>query len=110
MGETGDEFTEAVAAHTPLFWGLSVLLYGIGDTATTTVGIVTGTGKEAGPLAAGALASYGLPGLLGLKLASMLAFYLAWRAARPPGRVAVPLALVVVGAAVTVWNGVVLVT
>ena len=51
----------------------------------------------------------GLPGLVGLKLLTLLAFYLLWRAVRTPGRVAVPLSLLTVGVAVTLSNLVVIV-
>ena len=87
-----------------LLWLSAVLLYGVGDTATTFWGLsVEGVG-EAGPIAAFLFESYGLYSFLGVKLAVFGLFYAVWLAVRTPARVAVPLALVVVGGVVTSWN------
>ena len=91
-------------------WLVVLLGYGLGDLGTTLVGLSTGRGAEAGPLAAGLVAELGLPALVVLKLTSLVTFYLAWRLIARPFRVAVPLAVAGVGVVVTVWNVVVLVT
>lgn len=91
-------------------WAVALLGYGVGDLATTLVGLSTGRGAEAGPVAAELVAAFGLPALVVLKLSSFLAFYLSWRLLARPFRVAVPLAVAGVGVVVTGWNVVVLLT
>ena len=87
-----------------LLWLTAVLLYGVGDTATTFWGLsVDGVG-EAGPVAVFFFETYGLYSFLGVKLAVFAVFYAVWLGVRTPGRTAVPLALVVVGGVVTSWN------
>ncbi|MFC7227682.1 DUF5658 family protein [Salinirubellus salinus] len=85
-------------------WVVAVLAYGAGDTLTTWVGLRSGRGAEAGPLAAPLVETYGILGLVGLKVVTLALFYLTWRVARPPARVAVPLAVALVGVGVTAWN------
>jgi hypothetical protein len=94
--------------HQRAVWLVALLAYGVGDLATTTVGLSLGRVAEAGPLATRTLARWGWPGLVGLKSAVLAGFFLLWYAVRTPGRVAVPLALAVVGVCVTVWNVVVI--
>ena len=89
-------------------WLLAVLGYGIGDLGTTLVGLSTGRGAEAGPVAAELVAGFGLLGLFVLKLATFGTFYLSWRLVSPTIRVAVPLAVAIVGLLVTGWNVLVL--
>lgn len=96
--------TRELAEQEGRIWIAALALYGVGDTATTVVGLASGRGAEAGPVAAGLIESHGYPGLFLLKAVTFGAFFLLWRLARTPGRVAVPLALVVVGAFVTTWN------
>lgn len=110
MATSLDAAVAALDARWRALWLVAVASYGVGDAATTTVGLWTGAGAEAGPLATALVVRYGLAGLFGLKVGSLLVFYLLWRLAPAPARVAVPLALAVVGVAVSVWNGVVLVT
>jgi hypothetical protein len=90
-------------AERPL-WVAAVLLYGVGDTATTFWGLSAGGAAEAGPIAGAFIHAYGPVALLGLKAVVFTLFYLAWRVLRTPGRTAVPLALAVVGGLVTAWN------
>jgi hypothetical protein len=94
--------------HQRAVWVVAVLAYGVGDLATTTVGLSLGRVAEAGPLATRVLARWGWPGLVGLKTVVLAAFFALWYAVRTPGRVAVPLALAVVGVGVTLWNLVVI--
>lgn len=89
-------------------WILAVLGYGVGDLGTTLIGLTTGRGAEAGPVAAELVGGFGLLALLVLKLATFGTFYLSWRLVGPPVRVAVPLAVAIVGVLVTAWNVVVL--
>lgn len=105
-----DDRVEHLERKQDWLWLVAFGFYGLGDLLTTTIGLASGRGAEAGPLAAGLVAGYGLAGLLGLKVATLIGFYGLWWVVRTPGRVAVPLALAVVGVGVTIWNAVVLVT
>ena len=91
-------------------WAAVLLGYGVGDLLTTLVGLSTGRGAEAGPVAAELVAEFGIPALVVLKLASLGAFYLLWRLLGWPARVAVPMGVAGIGVFVTAWNAVVLLT
>lgn len=93
-----------------LLWAAALLLYGVGDTVATLWGLSTANVAEGGPIAEPALRAYGPLGLIGLKVAVFGGFLLLWRVIRSPGRIALPLALAVVGAVVTAWNLVVIST
>lgn len=88
----------------PMLWVLAVVLYGVGDTVTTLLGLRTDGTTEGGPVAAYAIERGGTSGFLLLKAVFVGAFFLVWSLLSTPTRVAIPLALVVVGAAVTCWN------
>lgn len=87
-----------------LLWVAAILLYGIGDTATTFWGLSTGGVAEVGPIASPLIETYGWGALVGIKVVVFAVFYLVWWLLRTPGRVAVPFALALVGALVTAWN------
>lgn len=87
----------------PLWFG-AVVFYGLGDTVTTLLGVRADTVSEAGPIAGAALAAHGPLGFLGVKVALFLVLAGFWHWLETPGRVAIPLGLVVVGVLVTVWN------
>lgn len=93
-----------------MLWALAVVLYGVGDAVTTLVGLKSDGITEGGPVALYALGQGGIPGFLLLKVGFIGVCFLVWWVVRTPGRVAIPLALVVVGAVVTGWNLVVLTT
>lgn len=97
-----------LATHERSLWVLVLLGYGLGDLSTTLVGLWTGRGAEAGPVAAVLVAEFGVLSLVVLKLATLGTFYLCWRLIAWPLRVAIPLAVALVGVFVTVWNAVVL--
>lgn len=99
-----------LAVRERALWTVALLGYGVGDLATTLIGLATGRGAEAGPVAAELVAEFGLLALVALKLSSLATFYLTWRLVAWPFRVAVPLAVAGVGLVVTVWNVVVLLT
>lgn len=103
-------FVAAAIDNQSLLWVLAVVLYGLGDTVTTLVGLESDGVTESGPVALYALGQGGIPGFLLLKIGFIGVCFLAWWAVRTPGRVAIPLALVVVGAVVTGWNLVVITT
>lgn len=90
-------------AEGPL-WIAALLLYGLGDTATTFWGLSTSGAAEAGPIAGPVIHAFGPVALVGIKAVVFTLFYLSWRVLRTPGRAAVPLALAVVGGLVTTWN------
>lgn len=90
--------------HEPGLWVAAVLLYGVGDTVTTLGGLTTADVTEAGPIAGPVIAAYGPLAFLLVKVGAFVFFYLVWRVLHTPARVAVPLALVVVGGGVTAWN------
>ncbi|MFB6304278.1 MAG: DUF5658 family protein [Haloferacaceae archaeon] len=92
-----------------LLWAAAVLCYGVGDGATTYVGLRRETVVEAGPVALRALEHAGFGGVVLVKVVLFLAAFALWRVARTPGRVAIPLGLAVTGALVTAWNAAVLV-
>ena len=98
----------SLEGHARLLWGVSIVLYGFGDLVTTAGSRWAGHAVEAGPVVSTAMGRYGLPGLLVVKVATLVGFFLVWRRLRTPGRIGIPLALTVVGAAVTGWNVVVL--
>lgn len=93
-----------------LLWIAAIALYGVGDTATTFWGLSAGGIAEGGPIAGPLIEVYGRYSLLAIKAIVFPTFYLLWRLLRTPGRVAVPFALALVGAVVTVWNVVVIAT
>jgi hypothetical protein len=98
-----------LAARERALWTVALLGYGVGDLGTTLVGLSTGRGAEAGPVAAELVAEFGLLALVALKLSSVATFCLAWRLIAWPFRVAVPLGVAGVGLVVTVWNVTVLI-
>lgn len=85
-------------------WIAAITLYGIGDTATTLWGLSTGGIAEAGPVAKPLIEAYGPCALILVKAVVFGLFYAAWAVLRTPGRIAVPLALTLVGGVVTGWN------
>lgn len=82
----------------------AVLLYGVGDVATTAVGLAVPGIVEANPTARPVLVAHGVPGLIAFKAVVMGCFFAVASALPARHRVAVPLGLVLVGAAVTAWN------
>jgi hypothetical protein len=107
-----DELLAALADRERELWVAAVLCYGVGDTLTTFVGLsaTTGSVAEAGPVAGPFMAAHGHLALLAVKAVIFVGFYLVWLLLRTPGRAAVPLALSVVGATVSLWNIVVILT
>lgn len=94
----------SVVDNQPLLWVLAVLFYGLGDGVTTLLGLQGNGASEAGPVALYAMEYGGIPGFLAVKCFFVGACFLVWYLVDTPGRVAIPLALAVVGVAVTVWN------
>lgn len=105
-GDTGVVGT--VLDNQTLLWVLAVVLYGLGDTVTTLVGLQSDGAAEGGPVALYALSQGGVAGFLLLKIGFIGVCVGLWYLVKTPSRVAIPLALAVVGAVVTGWNLVVL--
>jgi hypothetical protein len=103
-----DRAVPVIGGNHRILWVAAVLLYGVGDTATTFWGLSIGGVAEAGAVAGPLIGAHGPFALVGIKLIVFLAFSLVWQLLRTPGRVAVPFALAVVGGVVTAWNLVVI--
>ena len=84
----------------------AVVFYGVGDLSTTLWGLAVADVTEVGPLIGFLLALYGTSGIIVGKLVSFAVFWAVWYLLWKPTRVAVPLALTVVGGVVTVWNSI----
>lgn len=85
-------------------WVIAVLLYGVGDGITTLYGLQFDTVEEVGPVAAVAMRRGGTVGFLLLKGGFIAACFLVWLVVPFESRLGIPLALIFVGAAVTLWN------
>lgn len=105
---SGEEILDTGAAYLSdrdvLLWSAAFVLYGVGDTVTTLWGLSTPGVAEGGPVAGPLIEAYGGLALVGIKVVLFGCFFAVWHRLRTPGRVAVPLALVSVGAVVTGWN------
>lgn len=101
-GNTG--LVAAALDNQPLLWVFAVVLYGVGDTVTTLLGLNSDGVTEGGPLALYVLSQGGIPGFLLFKFGFVGGCFAIWYAIGTPGRVAIPLALAVSGTVVTGWN------
>jgi hypothetical protein len=87
-----------------LLWVVAILFYGVGDAVTTIIGLWMGDTEEVGSVALAAMELGGVFGFLAVKAVFIAACFCAWYLVVTPGRVAIPLALAVVGVGVTGWN------
>lgn len=78
--------------------------YGIGDTLTTLGGLWYTNAAEIGPVAGPLMSAHGTWGLVLVKVLFIAIAAGVWYRLSRPTRVAIPLALTIVGTAVTVWN------
>jgi hypothetical protein len=85
-------------------WLVAVLFFGIGDAATTTVGLNTPGVTEGAPVVASHVRRHGVVAIVVLKAATFCGCYLAWRSLPRPHSVGVPLAVAFLGVVVTAWN------
>ena len=90
--------------YTPLFWIVAFLRFGMGDIVTTSLGLATGIGVEASPIAALLLQTNGFVAIYVVKFAVFGLLYLLWRVTPAPYDVGVPLGLCLLGVGVTTWN------
>lgn len=98
---------EALPSATQL-WVIAVLFFGIGDVATTVVGLGTDGVVEAHPVAATLFEHSVFGTMIVLKSAAFGSCYLLWSWTPKPYSVGVPLGVAALGVGVTVWNSFVL--
>lgn len=106
---TADRPTAWVARHPTAVWVVALAFFGLGDLATSVVGLSFDLATEASPVVAALVAAFGLPALVVTKAAVLLICYGGWRLAPTPYGTAIPLCLAAIGVPVTVWNTYVLV-
>ncbi len=102
------DWLTAIRENQQTVWLLAVLFYGVGDTVTTTIGLRAAQTAEIGPVALPLIERAGIPGLVALKIVFFAVCYGCWAVTDRPSRVAVPLAIAVAGAGVTLWNTIML--
>lgn len=84
-------------------WTVAVLLFGIGDLATTIYFIDIGIAVEANPIGA-SIIDYGYEWLVVWKLLVLALFYGVYRVVPRRVDVGVPVGLLLVGGLITFWN------
>lgn len=85
-------------------WLIAVLFFGVGDLVTTAIGLGVGGVSEGSPIAALLIQQYGPAVMVLPKLVVFGGSYAIWRLVPEPHRLGSPLALAVLGVAVTFWN------
>lgn len=106
QSEGAGSIVHRLARHERAFWLAAIVWYGIGDTATTLFGLTHTDVAEIGPVAGPAIDGHGAVGLLAIKVVFFALAGLAWYVLSRPARVAIPVAITIVGTTVTVWNAV----
>lgn len=98
--------TKRLAQKPPngLAWGLGILTFGIGDTATTIYGIKTAGVIEANRLALILISEFTIWALIPVKFLFILLALLAWYYIPEPHNFGIPLGLATLGTAVLGWN------
>lgn len=104
----GGHWLYALSKQPRILWALAIAFYGVGDAVTTLIGIRTEDIAEVGPIALVAMDIAGDAGFLVMKALFIGACFTVWYVLDTPGRVAIPMALIVAGAGITVWNVVML--
>ena len=85
-------------------WGVAVVAYGVGDLATTAVGLSTPNVSEINPFVASYVRQSGIFGIVLLKIGVFGLSYALWRITPRRFAIIVPLVLSVFGVTVTTWN------
>jgi hypothetical protein len=104
MLDTGNRLVDPSRVDGATLWVLGVLFFGVGDLATTAVGLGTESATERNVVPALLVDRYGIVALLGLKLLAFGVCYVLWRVAGQPYRLGVPLGLSLLGVVATGWN------
>lgn len=103
-GSTGEAVVAGLRKRRTAWWVAAVVLFGVGDAATTAFGVHTGRAAEASPVVAWLLAGYGPAVMFPMKAVTFGVFWAGWRLTPPPYRIGYPVGLTVVGAVATGWN------
>ncbi len=85
-------------------WLTAVLFFGIGDAATTTVGLQLNGVTEIGPLVSMLLQRFSLAAMVVVKLLFLAVGYAIWKRLSGPHSLGIPFGLALVGVFVTGWN------
>lgn len=85
-------------------WVAAVLFFGVGDVATTSVGLSLQGISEAGPVTETLIHHYGLAAMFVTKTAVIGGFFLLWKVTPRPHCVSYPIGLSILGVVVTGWN------
>lgn len=85
-------------------WLVALLTFGLGDVATTALGLGVDGVAEASPVVAPLIGQHGLVALVALKAAVFAVAFGLWTVVPRPERDGIPIGLAVIGAPVTVWN------
>ena len=100
----GSPTIDRMVAAAPVLWIVAVFTFGIGDIATTYVGLASGVAVEASPIAAAVINDNGFGFIYVVKGTMFGLFYLVWRMTPNPYAVGVPLGLSLLGVGVILWN------
>ena len=103
-GNRFETVTHSLVDRQSSVWAAALFFFVGGDLLTTFVGLQFSSVEEMGPIAAIFLATYGFEALLALKIVAFSVFVVFWWYVPPPSNVGVPLALVIVGIFLTIWN------
>jgi hypothetical protein len=87
-----------------LFWGASVLTFGVGDIYTTSKGLQQAEINESNPAAKEILNRFGTGGMVLTKLAVFGASYIAYKNIDGQSKSGIPIGLSILGAGVTLHN------
>ena len=85
-------------------WVIAILCFGIGDVATTSIGISLAGAVETHPFAAQLFQHSILGAMVLLKSLIFVSCYALWKRAPQPHCIGVPLGLAALGVLVTGWN------
>lgn len=109
----GSEEQDAIStllATEPYLWLTALLFFGIGDLATTTIGLRFEHVVEVGPLVAPIIEQDGLPAMVALKTLAFSACTTIWLHTPRPYNLGVSLGLAIFGLLITIWNLLILTT
>lgn len=85
-------------------WLVAFVFFGVGDVATTALGLTIEGVVEISPTVGPHLVAYGIGAMVALKLALFAGAFLLWRYVPRPHCLGIPLGLALVGVGVTGWN------